>query len=392
MRTRQYCKESSCRKWANINDLGYCPQHASDSSVSVSNDTPTSCRCIICKEGFDEESKAIGCDLCKGWCHDRCAGQDDLVKLLYALSNINNESTQNFHGVLLWMCPNCANESETKGKAVEITNNTCKLIEKNEPTGGPLTPICKKYRHGICQEGDKCKFSHPAKCLDYCRYGRDGCSEGFNKCKLLHPILCRGSLNYNQCFDSTCTLAHLKGTKRFSDQNLSNKQRQVPYQNISSQGYPKGNGQSKYSRFDPNYLGFQRYRPSYQRQNNSNYLSSEHPKINGEFQSGSANNMQSNGFSYSSNEFPALHMSGAPSDGYNLPSRNGLLNSHQGNNEHFLELLESMKSIQMNQRHFQQELMALKLLIPTPQRSIAQGFYNPQVQAPVTAMQEPQLK
>ena len=51
-----------------------------------------------------------------------------------------------------------------------------------------------------------------------------------------------------------------------------------------------------------------------------------------------------------------------------------------------------MKSIQMNQRHFQQELMALKLLIPTPQRSIAQGFYNPQVQAPVTAMQEPQLK
>ena len=226
-----------------------------------------------------------------------------------------------------------------RSKSVEITNTTCKLIEKNEPTGGPQTPICKKYRHGICQEGNKCKFSHPAKCLDYCRYGRDGCSEGFNKCKLLHPILCRGSLNYNQCFDSTCTLAHLKGTKRFSDQNLSNKQRQVPYQTISSRGYPKGNGQSKYSRFDPNYLGFQRYRPPYQRQNSSNYLSSERPKINGEFQSGSANNMQSNGFSYSSNEFPALNMSAAPSDGYNQPNRNGLLNSNQSNNEGFLELL-----------------------------------------------------
>ena len=90
--------------------------------------------------------------------------------------------------------------------------------------------------------------------------------------------------------------------------------------------------------------------------------------------------------------FLHLNMSAAPSDGYNQPNRNGLLNSNQSNNEGFLELLESMKSIQMNQRHFQQELMALKLLIPTPQRSIAQGFYNPQVQAPVTAMQEPQLK
>ena len=163
---------------------------------------------LICNDIVVEECKAISCDICNGWCHDKCASNEDLVKLLEALSANNDDNK--ILGVLLWMCPNCANASETKSKTIQISKNTCTMIDidsdMEKHSDSSRNPICKKYRRGVCHD-ENCRFSHPAKCLAYCRYGRDGCSGGYNNCKLLHPVLCRGSLNYKSVFRPILSLS-----------------------------------------------------------------------------------------------------------------------------------------------------------------------------------------
>ena len=40
-----------------------------------------------------------------------------------------------------------------------------------------------------------------------------GCNEG-NKCKDFHPKMCPMSITKSECFDLSCTLCHVKGTRR----------------------------------------------------------------------------------------------------------------------------------------------------------------------------------
>ena len=89
--------------------------------------------------------------------------------------------------------------------------------------------------------------------------------------------------------------------------------------------------------------------------------------------------MQSKDFCYNPNDFPDTMNN-------DTDHRNQLLSPMHVSNESFLELLESMKSIQMNQQMFQQEIMHLKMLIPSSQQQMLPRVFNPQtqVQAPVT--------
>lgn len=103
--------------------------------------------------------------------------------------------------------------TDNQGQASMANNVSQSQVNEQSVTHSPEQTICKDYRHGKCYRND-CKYQHPDKCLDYCRYGREGCSKGYDGCKLLHPVLCRSSLRYGECYNKSCTYAHLKGTIR----------------------------------------------------------------------------------------------------------------------------------------------------------------------------------
>ena len=228
-----------------------------------------------------------------------------------------------------------------------------KVVEKGS-SATEIIPICSDYRYGKCQKGDKCNYAHPAKCLDYCRYGRDGCSGGYRKCKLLHPVLCRSSLRYNQCFDESCTLAHLRGTNR--------KRESFPTRNHqSSNGGPR-NVQAqyrgtRYSPIDSRNLGFLNYKQT--RRSQTNY--SGYP--NDSYRA----NQNASGFYLNQNEYPDISVNQENNQGVSPPQ---VTQNHQVPNTPdpsiFLEMVQQLKSMREAQNTFQQELSTLKSMIPPP--------------------------
>lgn len=309
--------------------------------------------CNICSNKVEEDDlKVIGCDLCEKWCHQECVGSADLIKLLDEITKANsNPSAEKFLGNLLWFCPKCLTGP---AKSVTISKDSCALTKSSPRVqGGGGTqidnsnnsnkPICKDYRHGKCKDGDSCQFSHPEKCLNYCRYGRNGCNSGFNKCKLLHPVLCRSSLNYGQCFDSNCTLAHLKGTVR--KQNNANQF----YTNPQSQEY-QGNRVKRYTPYDTRNLGFQGYN---QTRNHSQNRS-------GQFKED---------YVYNPNDYPCLPKQQSSDNAYN----------NRKENQDFLDLLDAIHQMKEAQTFFHQELKSLKTQIINPARvPNNQGNYTQQ--------------
>ena len=356
---RRSCTTPKCLKWANLNAEGFCP---SCKPPPANITEPIMYLCGICNQEVEEsDEKVIGCDLCGKWYHQNCAKCPDA--LLTILHSINNESedNQSLLGNLLWICTTCNSEPT---KLVEICKNSCKSVipdhnpstnENGPPTTGRSIPICKKYRHGACHDNN-CEFSHPNKCLAYCRYGRKGCSGGFDNCKLLHPVLCRRSLNFNECFDQNCTLAHLKGTKRYPDQYHS--QQQTHFNQLPSNANSYGKGRVSYRRADPNMLGFQGYNPQRIRpsMHQRHELSQGNSRMN--------NNTHSENYVYNPQDFPD------PLTSSQNPPK-------QVPNDVFLELLNSVKLIQSNQQAFQQELMHLKMMIPPPPtQQTSSGSFN----------------
>ena len=123
--------------------------------------------------------------------------------------------------------------SSTTVKQQEPSTTNQKSVVKNSPVR-----VCNHYKMGTCRHGAngrklinnaECKFVHPPKCKNYCKFGRDGCD---GSCGLLHPILCSNSLRFRECLDEKCTFAHLVGTKR-----------RVQSFNYSSKSYPNYNNQ-----------------------------------------------------------------------------------------------------------------------------------------------------
>ena len=107
-----YCKTDSCRKYANLNQDGYCPRCQS-SDTNVLDETISNCG--ICKLAInDEESKSIGCDGCGTWSHAECAGPPALINLISISTAENHSSDKPLLGMLLWFCPNCSAEVQLK--------------------------------------------------------------------------------------------------------------------------------------------------------------------------------------------------------------------------------------------------------------------------------------
>lgn len=225
--SRIYCKTDNCRRYANLNDDGFCPtckppppQPQEPSAESEYSS------CTICELEISNGDTTIGCDVCGKWAHPKCAGPAELVALIEAINNHSDESTALIKGLLIWICPKCSNTSkqikisdssiEVVSNAKDTTNNESGEVTNslNRESDFSKKPICKHYRLGRCNRGDNCNFSHPKKCLNYSRFGREGCSGGYANCKLMHPVICKSSLYRKQCFDPQCTLNHLKGTVR----------------------------------------------------------------------------------------------------------------------------------------------------------------------------------
>ena len=319
MKTRVHCKSSACRKWSKLNPESYCPscKPAELDVVEVTDESS----CDLCNKTIQEEdNKVIGCDLCEHWFHQKCIGSDKILQLLEAInvvsSNTDAPSADTFLGNMLWFCPKCL---ETP-KVVTISKDSCKTNvpmhdDNSHETTGRNKPICKKYRYGKCADTTKCNFSHPAKCLQYCRYGRDGCKGGFSNCQLLHPVICRGSLNSSKCFDPNCTLSHLKGTIR---------NRETRSTGIYQSSQTRRN--SKYSPFDPQKLGFHRF----PQDSNRDPLSSGFNQTN-------------ENYVYNPNDYPTLH---AQHSSQEPRIGRGNDTNDKSNQNAFLELVNQIQSMQ----------------------------------------------
>ena len=129
------------------------------SDINTDVEVIPTCICNICKEEvLDNETKALGCDLCKSWYHPKCVGKEAILELLDAVAQIDEGN--DFLGCLLWICPICSSDR----KDIKYENGACELLTEQMPPKSKSkdkSVICKSYRLGTCNEGDSCKFSHP---------------------------------------------------------------------------------------------------------------------------------------------------------------------------------------------------------------------------------------
>ena len=368
MRKHTPCKTTNCNRWANLNPDGFCPKCASTEDEDCVGSV-----CNLCESEIQESDDSIlGCDVCHNWYHAKCTGcPEELLQIMDAMST---DDASRLLGYLIWVCPNCNNDSS---KTISLTNNACTSVkvpdmvdtgcctndkvmvdkgcctdDKSEHSKPRKVPICKNYRYGKCNDGENCRFSHPAKCLSYCRYGREGCSGGFSNCKLLHPVLCRGSLKYNKCLDPDCTLAHLKGTVRKESNFQTTNSASNPIQNDGTPQLPRNKGNRRQpSNFDANQLGFYSYRQT------KDMSSRTDRPVNGGNHAGR--------YAYCPTDFPSLATDNDAVDFDPNLSMQGQVSYNNSNQSPFLEIMKELNSMKQSHQYFQQEMMMIKSMMGT---------------------------
>ena len=97
------CKVQKCLKRTNLNDAGFCQDHANSSHESV--ETQSACKCGGCNLDVpdDSDTKALCCDThdCKVWYHLECT---NVSEQLYELMN---EASKDQDSGVRWICPQC---------------------------------------------------------------------------------------------------------------------------------------------------------------------------------------------------------------------------------------------------------------------------------------------
>ena len=100
-----------------------------------------------------------------------------------------------------------------------VTTNNPPVPPPPPPQPKPTCPFYMKgqCRHGISGKKDGgCPKAHPTLCHRLMTFGDQrprGCIKG-KDCDKLHPKMCPASMAKRECFTETCTLYHVKGTKR----------------------------------------------------------------------------------------------------------------------------------------------------------------------------------
>ena len=258
--------------------------------------------CLACKSNIDDsKTRSVQCAGCYQWSHAKCAVNKEVFDMLTKITkkDSSNKKTMVLQGMVAYLCTGCqANlkSSYTNAKSVSETPTPAEDVQKaatnpiqsvftssstqtlnnsklqqmlvENDAGDPIhsntqrvvdpkpqlhKPICYLYKQGKCPHGSsgkklvngqQCNYSHPRKCLKFCRFGQDinqGCA---GPCDLLHPILCRNSVRYKRCLSENCTFAHLMGTERYRQPTQSQ-------QNIQYQSFPLNNhGYSTYKSHD----------------------------------------------------------------------------------------------------------------------------------------------
>ena len=100
----------------------------------------------------------------------------------------------------------------------EITNNEEPNTKKVE-TKATFQKICRFFIKGNCRYGLKgrdCPYTHPKICRKLLSHGTRnprGCNLG-KRCQDFHPKMCPTSITKSFCYENSCNLKHVRGTRR----------------------------------------------------------------------------------------------------------------------------------------------------------------------------------
>ena len=345
---RTICKLTKCRKWKNLDDNGFCPDHISTDPAA--DQSPEVCNCSICSLVVNDDDLAINCELCNEWYHISCS---NIGETLYEL--IDPEEGDRPVG-FQWYCGTCLPIINTLKQAHRNKRDSnLQHVSTGVQFDNQKTPVCEDYRHGVCSHGMSgkkavgdeqfCSFRHPKKCEKYCKYGIDpnyGCT--FPNCKFLHPILCRYSVRQGSCKNEKCTFTHLKGTKRNKKAVSNHTHNQRRYQ----QKYSDSRG--SYSKFDKNNLGFYDYPAQKYADRISNNINFQNPNYY---------NSQNQDYRYQEGDFSPFETA--------EQNKQNSLSAHPNFTEGFLDLQKVVKAVQESQvlfqKNFQAELESIKVML-----------------------------
>lgn len=102
-------------------------------------------------------------------------------------------------------------------------------------------PICSYFRQGQCRHGISgkgCSRAHPKLChrlMSNGTRGPRGCTKG-KSCERFHPKMCSSSINHAECLNATCSLYHVKGTRRLNSKPRSHEEPSRNHNRASDRG------------------------------------------------------------------------------------------------------------------------------------------------------------
>ena len=428
---RKYCRTKGCMKWKNISTEGYCQVCKPTNDLATDTDAKDPSICVVCTAEVIDGNPAVGCDACSRWYHADCAGPPELHKLLQYYSgvttNTGNEGNEidpsKVIGDLKWFCKECNSENEkclnkatVSDTYVTSNNEEEPNFEKTDSRSNSISvekqnlssetdehaikkvkmatdtfsgieiikriPTCEDYRHGKCVHGlsgkkivnnQCCEFRHPKKCRYYCRYGSDpelGCN--MVSCRFFHPIICDFSVRYGHCKKEGCTYVHLVGTNRSKTPDYSDYT--TKHENIKDFAY---GSQNKFYKKYPRDGSYENHNHNAVGRRPSNHYNSwkfdnverqKHFKLNTDdyppLDNGQTNNISDDTWykhSKSQKNETNQHQ-------YTYSSSVNTGNVQKQVDQHFLEVLEAIKTIQKTQESFHLEMHSLKQLIPAYQQ------------------------
>ena len=107
--------------------------------------------------------------------------------------------------------------TKTKDQLRKSSDDKSKCKSTEEET----KPICSFYRKGQCRygiSGKGCNRAHPSLCRKLMTSGNKsphGCTKG-KECDKFHPKMCQSAMAHRECLNDTCSLYHVKGTRRLN--------------------------------------------------------------------------------------------------------------------------------------------------------------------------------